>query len=355
LKPLEDILLELLREGDFVALPDIGTLIAGRMPGKLDRVRSLLFPARKELSFNPTLVRNDGLLADAIARKMDINLPEAQLRWNEFKREIDHQISNSGRCYLKGIGTLFHQEQSYSFTADEMGENLLKDSFGLQPIFISPVISKISIPEHKISIPPQSSRIAWGKIAAAVILFPLSIYVFWLFTSTELGSPSGNFYISDLNPFTEKICPKYKPILYETPDISYFDNAEGLLPVDTSEVVRITFRKDIDPLATGIWVKLRNAFAVADTTRVEMNVKELLPKERMPGSFHIVMGCFSVPENAEKYIETLRAKGYDAILLDTFKTLYRVAVTGFATREIALLELEKIKSGEQPGAWLVRK
>ncbi|MCB0483454.1 MAG: SPOR domain-containing protein [Flavobacteriales bacterium] len=354
MEQLTTILIRLLRERDFVALPGIGTLIAARVPSRLDQVRSLLFPPAKSITFNPDIQRNDGLLVDAIAETFKISLNDGQVLWEKWKTRLLQDIHDNGRLEIKGLGTFTFANKVIGFMADEFGENLLSESYGLRPIVATPV-SKV----RRMVKPPTTKSVVhsparwWPKVAAALLFIPLSFYLFWVFSSTELVRSSGNFQISDLNPFAEKICARYHPEAGVYTYASSIENEEKLLLTDSGSVVHINFLRDID--ARGFWVRLCADFVPADTTRVDMKVPSGTELKMAAGSFHIVMGCFSVPENAHRYIAELQKKGYSAILLDTFKTLHRVVVSGFVTREAAITALGQIKATEQPDAWLVRK
>lgn len=352
---LSEILIRLLRDGDFVALPGIGTLMAERVSGRLDKVRSVLFPPRKTLAFNPSIIRNDGLLINAIAELENCNLTEGQKIWDSWKSELNIHLEKFGSYEFKGLGTLMHVGSTYSFQADEFGENLLKESFGLQPILVHPISHQITAPPSKVVALPRRQIIPWRKLAAAALFIPFGFYLFWLFTHTEILHSDGQFQMSDLHPFAVKICSKYKPADRQYGIRITTDETKGLISTDTSEIIRVNFLTTEKNGSSGMWIRMRQNFALADTTQVQMPVVKIIQSMITPGSYHIVMGCFSVSENALRYAEELKSKGYQAVILDTFKTLHRVAITGFVTRESALENLENIKTDEQPGAWLVRK
>jgi cell division septation protein DedD len=69
----------------------------------------------------------------------------------------------------------------------------------------------------------------------------------------------------------------------------------------------------------------------------------------------VVGGCFSELQNAHNLVDSLRAKGYAAYILDQHKGLYRVTFGNFTRRKEALDVLAEVKAREMQGAWLLVK
>ena len=58
---------ELLQSQDCVIVPNFGAFVARNISAKISSDGSKIFPPNKELSFNKNVVKNDGLLLNAIA------------------------------------------------------------------------------------------------------------------------------------------------------------------------------------------------------------------------------------------------------------------------------------------------
>jgi len=71
--------------------------------------------------------------------------------------------------------------------------------------------------------------------------------------------------------------------------------------------------------------------------------------------YYLVAGSFKSKENAEKFVNDLKAKLYpNAMMLDNPKKgFYTVAYDRFADKETANLELKKINSKEKSGSWII--
>ena len=64
---------ELLQSHDCVIVPNFGALVARNISAKISSDGSKIFPPNKELSFNKNLVKNDGLLINAISSNENIS------------------------------------------------------------------------------------------------------------------------------------------------------------------------------------------------------------------------------------------------------------------------------------------
>ena len=70
--------------------------------------------------------------------------------------------------------------------------------------------------------------------------------------------------------------------------------------------------------------------------------------------YFIIGGCFEVPENAERFLNLLKEKGYPASKLSKLGRLTPVCYNGYLTKEDALAELSRIKAHDG-NAWLMAK
>ena len=69
--------------------------------------------------------------------------------------------------------------------------------------------------------------------------------------------------------------------------------------------------------------------------------------------YYIVAGMFSSRTNAENYVVTLKAKGYDAELFGRKDNLYAVSFSSHLSKEAAVLEMNRIREQFNPKAWLL--
>jgi cell division protein FtsN len=77
-------------------------------------------------------------------------------------------------------------------------------------------------------------------------------------------------------------------------------------------------------------------------------------KEVATGKYYIISGSFSTEENANMHTKNLQTMGYkNAKMLGKVKSLYKVSIDEFDTREEADIKLREIKEKEQPTAWIL--
>ncbi len=69
--------------------------------------------------------------------------------------------------------------------------------------------------------------------------------------------------------------------------------------------------------------------------------------------YYIVAGMFSSRANAEAYVATLKAKGYDAELFGRKNNLYAVSFSSHVSKEAAVREMNRIREQFNPDAWLL--
>lgn len=72
------------------------------------------------------------------------------------------------------------------------------------------------------------------------------------------------------------------------------------------------------------------------------------------GDYHVVVGLFQNPSNADKLVSTLKGSGHDATILGTFDGLQMVVVKSFPNRDAAISSMREIRSSIEDRAWVFR-
>jgi hypothetical protein len=352
---IERDLIELLHDHDCVIVPQWGGFLTHYRPARLDEARHLIHPPGKELGFNRHLVRNDGLLADHIAKRANIDFSAATLRIEEEVALWQGSFADQGRFELPHMGIFYRDaEGNLQFDPDKRG-NFMRDAYGLRPLKALPVKDELALPvlpvipftpkPQREPVPgPQRRSVRWAAAAFAAVI--LGAAAFW----SLYNRGNGGAQWSDISPWRTGVSPTY--VLPDAPLPDPVVNA-GLftLPEGTDEVVTV-------PLTPGdsvtVTVDMRPsapvALAVADTTSVAMPKAEgTLLKAR----FHVIGGCFAQPENADKRLAELQVAGYPAVRLARRGQLYPVAFASYASRAEALDALAAIRQRGDGGAWLL--
>ena len=352
---IERDLIELLHDHDCVIVPQWGGFLTHYRPARLDEARHLIHPPGKELGFNRHLVRNDGLLADHIAKRGHMDFNTASQRIDEEVAVWQASLDTHGRFELPHMGIFYRDpEGNLQFDPDKRG-NFMRDAYGLRPLKALPVKAEVPVAavpvipitpnvEVEKGSAPRRRRMRLAAAAFAVIL--LGAAAFWSWSNSSTGGAQW----SDLNPLKTST-----PSLYSLPDAPLPDPAvqAGLftLPEGVEEVLTI-------PLTPGdsvaITVDMRPntpvAPAAVDSTAV------VVPKATstlLKARFHIIGGCFAQPENADKRLAELQMAGYPAARLAQRGQLYPVAFASYASRTEALDAMAAIRQRGDGGAWLL--
>ncbi len=350
--PIERDLHELLFCHDCVIVPQWGGFLTHYRPARLDEARKLVHPPGKDTSFNRNLVRNDGLLADHIAKRHGIAFDLASEHITAEVEAWQETLLRSGRLELPHIGIFYHDEEHIlQFDPDKRSDHL-KDAHGLRPVAALPVERHREVPVIPMpaAVPviaktAKDRRVpfAWKAAAVAALLFAAG--------SLWLGDPSSKVQWSSLVPFgaAERT---YAPRIDGPRTIA----SAGLfaLPEEPLGVLTVPLVEDDTVLVTVDLGTVLVTEAPVDTTLVVVPAaagNAGTPAQRL--RFHVVGGCFAQPENADRFLEELRGKGYPAERLERNGALHPVAYGSYAKRTEALEALAQVRATASAQAWLM--
>lgn len=349
---LERDLHDLLYLHDCVIVPEWGGFLTHYRPARLDEARRVIQPPGKELSFNRHLVRNDGLLADRLAKREGIGFDAAVHRIDAEVAGWREALARQGRLELPHIGIFFRDaEDNLQFDPDKRS-NYLRDAHGLRPLPAIPVERAAPRPvqpvlhprEQPPAVPEVLAARGWSWAAAASAALVIGAAAWWALQMD--GSGSGQW--SGFAPVTRS-APVYVPpsddagFAVEVP-------ASFALPAGETGVANVPLApKDSVRLVVDLSVDARRT-APADTTRVAVRP---LAAGTGPLRYHVVGGCFAQPENADKMLADLLAKGFPARRLKQRGALFPVAYGSFANRAEAVALMGQVRQQQGPSAWLL--
>ena len=93
---------------DCVVVPGLGAFIAHYTPAHIDRDLGCIFPPKRNLTFNPELSHNDGLLATSISRRHSMTFDAAMSTIKDEVALIRSQVESNGEYAIGRLGTLGH-------------------------------------------------------------------------------------------------------------------------------------------------------------------------------------------------------------------------------------------------------
>ena len=150
---------ELLQSHDCVIVPNFGALVARNISAKISSDGSKIFPPNKELSFNKNLVKNDGLLINAISSNENISYEKAEQKITNWVRRTNKKLEKQRYTEIKNIGSISLENTKYVFVPNQ-NSIFLKSSFGFN-----------SIDSSQITRRQKSINNDYLKYAAILIVF----------------------------------------------------------------------------------------------------------------------------------------------------------------------------------------
>jgi hypothetical protein len=371
LSTIERHIIDLLHQHDCVIIPGLGGLVANYTPAFADEKGKSLIPPKKGFIWNKFLLHNDGLLANEMVKKDDVSYDEAMTKVEAFVVAAKAALEENKRFEFDQIGFLYlgaNSQVQFEFS----GRNFLLNSFGLpivrmeklpalevkevapveeketkviplepKPVVVEdPKVIPIASPETIEKVIVKGSK--WW-IAAALI--PIGFYTAWIPMKTDLFQGGGDFHYSDLNPFTfEKEKGNYKMI-------SHLElKVDSLAPISFEPLNAYT------PKSTDV-LNEENHVLSPESTFVDVEPAENIVNEvnLTVGNYFVIGGCFSDEENAKEFVSQLKAKGYDALVVDVNKGLHRVAFGQYGSKESAKAAKKEITNSGEFSAWVLKK
>ena len=149
----------LLQEHDCVIVPNFGAFVARNISAKISHDGSRIYPPNKEITFNKSLIKSDGLLINEISSNENISYEVANDKLNNWVVKSHKKISKQGYIEIKNIGSNSLENEKYIFNPSQ-NSIFLKSSYGLN-----------SIDSNEIRRSTNSISNSYLKYAAILIVF----------------------------------------------------------------------------------------------------------------------------------------------------------------------------------------
>lgn len=341
---------ELLFEHDCVIVPDFGGFVANHAPAKIHPVKHTFTPPSKNISFNKNLKSNDGLLANHISTTEKTTYPEALKYISHFTSDTQSRLRKGEKVTVDEIGSLYlDSERNIQFEPGTT--NYLLDAFGL-PQFQSPAIKRDTITKRiekefidRGPVTAEKKKINVKRYVALAIAAPVVILgAVWL--SLNINTIK-NINYSSLNPFAvSEVVKSAEKAAAETKEAVKQPVETIAIAKDSAKPVLSTSQ----PVTASLVESKAVGLVKADSTKV--SVTNLAVNKEL--KFHLITGCFQVPENADRFVGILQSQNLTASIIGKRNGLLVVSSGDFANREEALAQLVQLKKS-QPEAWLLVK
>lgn len=325
----ENLIKDLLYSSDCVVLPGLGGFIAKYKGASLNSSLHIIYPPQKTIGFNPQIKENDGLLVSAFCALNNCSYSEGKAELDTWVKEQSNTLLRGEKLSWKGIGILFQDRLGkIQFIPDSKG-NFSIESFGLDKILLVPVEREVQAPvEAETSVlekrAAQGSNWIWK--AAAVLALPiLGVGIFalsykikttdWQYASFKLLGTKSR--IASYAPAPDRVIPTYT-----VEEDSFVPEAVIIEPVTPKP------------------------------SQVEHTEKPKIENTQRLAKYEIIVGAFSVHQNATRLVNELKKKGFNASLSGKKGNLQLVSAASDSNYDSIIQMLDKIKSEVNPSAWL---
>lgn len=347
---IKDLVGSLLIHNNCVVIPNLGGFIARPHEASVNYKNRIAHPPSKKLTFNSSLKNNDGLLVTSFAEKQNLSYNDALSEVNTFSADCLNRIKEGKKVVFPKVGFLFSSAEGKIAFEQDRDFNLLLNAFGLGSVDFVPVKTKPKVSDEKEEkiIPldrndGRSKKRAYIKYIAAAALVPFLFYSFWIPMKTDVLQ-SRVLYSTDFNPFSSQQESSYQKASLE------IEKKTVAVETNTLEKIIENLPDDVDvisyPLSEDVYVPVRiqkNNTTPSVTTSASKDL-----------SFHVIGGCFSKKKNAEKLIETMKNKGFDAFIVDKNKGLHRVSVVQLKNKKEAVKQKAILKD-KGFASWILKK
>ncbi|MHA3788448.1 HU domain-containing protein [Flavobacterium hauense] len=296
-----------------VSVPGFGAFLTETQPAQLNNDTYTFYPPKKLISFNANLKNNDGLLANHIALQEKISYEQAVANISQTVEQWNKRLQNWETLILKNLGTVAHNIEGNIVFAPDTPVNYLAEAFGLTNV-ISPAIKreelkavaeKLEEMAPVIFTPERKKNYSYLKYAAVFAVM------------TSVGGAGFKMY-------------RDHEIATET------------LLVEQSVQEQVTER-----------IQQATFFIESPMPAVKLPLKE---EKASTYPYHVVAGAFKSEDNAQKAVNQLVSKGYNARKLGKNKFgLFQVGYGSFKTLAEAQAKMNSIKRTENSDAWLLVK
>ena len=308
-KTISKYISELLFLHDCVIIPEFGGFVGNKKSAVLNKITGIISPPSKEILFNPNLKTNDGLLINHISKSEGISNVEARNLVVNYVSLINQKLKKIRTFRIENVGLLSLGAEGNILFLQDSFTNYNLESFGLK----SQKTKKVDHIEKKIKVitTPISTKKGRRKIwKAAAILLPI--------ISLSLVSITQE----------EKIENLY----------NHMSSFKLFSKTETSPKLQKNKEKKLEIIITPEETKI---------TKLE-KLPKIIEKK-----FFLVAGAFNNERNANNLMNKLQSESYNSEIIGTNKNgLIRVSYDCFATKEEALIELEKLKS-KNKSSWIL--
>ena len=357
MQSIEKHIIDLFRKHDCVIVPDFGGFLLTYKSARFSPSGDELLPPSKVVSFNRSLVTNDGLLASSVASHENIAYSEAIGQVADKVRIWKDQLNSFREVRIDDVGVInLNNEGKWQFQPAST-QNFLTSSFGLSTLQIrleeAPEIRHSREEDEESIIKPIRAYRLPGIIAIAasiLIIMGLSGVLF----NSYFKSFSGIAGIGNIFHKQEAlVSPQPKQEAKATNEIP------NQVPVSTKADVQPAPTNEKQPVVEKekpTAVKEESTVEVAKTSPVvakHTTIEKVKITTDPESGFYVIVGCFTMKSNAVRFVKILKTKGYQPELIHNNESMFRVSYKMDSDSLTADSYLKEIREKGDEDAWLL--
>ena len=300
-----------------MVVPNFGAFLTQKIAARINDKTNTFSAPSKSVGFNEQLISNDGLLVSHIAAAEQATFETILQKLEEVTTVWKTTLEKGEKLHLHTIGSLWNNEEGKIQFQPYLEVNYLTSSFGLNTITSIPVTREV-LKEEVLSLEEKIPFTISPEKRRTAFIRPYLKYAALLLLSVSTGLTGYHFYKNTAVGTQIVQQEAQKQITKQIQEATFFNTTPLELPT-------IALRAE----------KKYEAVVVA-------------PKH------HIVAGAFRSKANADRKIQSLIEKGYEAAYYGTNKFgLHMVTYDRFANPKDAIAALKVIKKEELVDAWLL--
>jgi hypothetical protein len=336
---------------NYLVLPGFGGFVLKRSPAHFSASGGMLFPPSKTISFNAQLKQNDGILVMWLQKRLQCNASEALQHLSDFAEYCRSILVNKGRLNIEGLG-FFYADLEHNICFEPQQQiNFLSSSFGLGPISLKEIESNVSVLTENIFVDrkpdaTESQNLLTPKRKRSIRKIALTAFAGIALTSSLLFIVSNSFFTGKFNSsvFRNENKLSYSSISYQEMTLSNLIGEKKAYVVGTNGIASL----ELDHNKTIFVRAIENNASESMTAGRSKNTSVVSSHKK----FEIVLGCFSILNNARRMVRNLKSRKVSAELAtQNYKGMYVVRAGAFATKEEATDHLLLMKDAF-PHAWI---
>lgn len=313
---LEHYIEELLYRYNCVIVPEFGAFLTQTKSAFIKEATHTFYPPSKIISFNEQLKSNDGLLVSYVADAEKTTYEDMLQRMTTFGKNWKNQLERGESIFLGNIGKLWLSKEGKILFEPSTQVNYLTTSFGLSSC-VSAKITREILKEEVEKLEENIPFIITPEQREKKEFRPYLKYAAVVFLGLALGLTGFRFY--NENIISQQLVQQnaQEQVSKHIQEATFFDTAPLELP------------------------------ALNLNAKVEQEEKT---------TYYIVAGAFKVKENADKKINQLKDKGFNASYIGVNNFGFHVvSFDSFKEVDKALQYLRTIKRSESSDAWLFQE